>query len=181
MQLRSSKRKREAENCTHDISEPCADTHKVVKTWEGSVRVALGYTGPPGGKNSRPIEQGSVVISDSNGLASFCKNLKAHYHEGSKGPAGIKKFTPQMRVWEATVKNSLWDDHIIVVAVCKSRLPHITEVTFDTSSRVLRVSFDTYKRCGVQEVQYGMFEAILVKYNPECYSSDFKVEFTDIR
>jgi len=169
METRSSKKRKLGTAAYGNSSTASASTYTstaqpgdLLKSWSGSVRVVLGYSGPPGSKNVKVIKQESCIINSADEMNRFCENLKRHHHLGSKGPAGKRNFTPELDKWRKFASPDVWNDHAVVVVVNKTKAPTITSVALDAKGAKV---FYTIKPgvCCPQEVQYGCYGAVLVR------------------
>ena len=138
-----------------------------VKTWSGWIKYLLGYSGPPGSKNTKAIIQNSRMIKNMTELDEVCDNLITYYYEGVRGPAGKVKYIPDLQKWRDSVDESIWEDHFMIIMIHEHRCPHLESITINSTSSELSVVYSIDKRAGQKESHIGLFEAVLVAYSTQ--------------
>lgn len=150
-----------------DAAEECGDIEvkkseiDILKQWSGQILYTIGYTGPPGSKNVKEIKQESRVISSSIEMKKLCDRVVNYYFEGVRGPAGRRKFTPEICEWMQSTDDLTWEEFIVVVVVDKRRRPQILSVR-QANDGVLEIRYCTAKHSGQMETRHGFFSACLL-------------------
>lgn len=138
---------------------------KVLKKFEGTIRYMLGYSGPPGTKNATTLIQESRLLRSGDELDEVCDHLVDYYFERVRGPAGKVHFTPAIQKWRNSLKDIVWENHIVVLLVHKTRRPKLESISMigNEVARKLKIQFSIDRRAGQMQSQNGLYFAAQVK------------------